>query len=517
METNVFVMTHKKYNEPELEGYKTLHVGRMNKEDLGYCGDNTGDNISELNDRYCELTGLYWLWKNYTCDNIGICHYRRFFMRDGKLLDKEYIEDVLSKYDLIIPSSGSTEAESVYEHYKQQHIIGDLDTCRDVILEMYPDFLDAFDHVANCNLLSVGNMIIAPKRIFDEYCKWLFDVLFEVERRIHIDGRDQYQKRVMGFLSERLLRVWLINSSLRIKEEDVQMVDVLNLNKDEKIAGLAYKLAETMTMDLVNKYNKDTFLELSQIDNELKDDKRIPVWLCWWQGLDNAPPVVKECAESIKRNIDSQKYVVKLIDFGNYSKYVTFSNVIVDKFNNGKISLTHLSDILQMQLLYRYGGLWIDSNYFVADTRVNECMAREFFTIRTGLTKGNGDIAKGRWSKDLIKITPGSKLCGFMVEAFERYWELRDDLLESMVDAFIGIAYDNMKDVGLMIDGCDISNTNTLSLSPICSKPYNEEKYKELNYDTYFFKLHSNEQYASSNIVGNKTFYGKLLVEPKGI
>ena len=79
----------------------------------------------------------------------------------------------------------------------------------------------AFEWSLDRNLMSLGNMMIAPKNLFDEYCNWLFDILFEVERRINVESYDGYQRRVFGFLAERLFRVWLLNHPLKIKEENV--------------------------------------------------------------------------------------------------------------------------------------------------------------------------------------------------------------------------------------------------------------------------------------------------------
>lgn len=73
----IIVAAHKKYHMPEDSCYLPLHVGKKGKDDLGYLGDDTGDNISEKNPYYCELTGLYWAWKNLKADYIGLVHYRR--------------------------------------------------------------------------------------------------------------------------------------------------------------------------------------------------------------------------------------------------------------------------------------------------------------------------------------------------------------------------------------------------------------------------------------------------------
>jgi len=75
----IIVASHKKYQMPEDDMYLPLHVGAEGKEKLGYQGDNTGDNISIKNPYFCELTGLYWAWKNLEADYIGLVHYRRYF------------------------------------------------------------------------------------------------------------------------------------------------------------------------------------------------------------------------------------------------------------------------------------------------------------------------------------------------------------------------------------------------------------------------------------------------------
>ena len=83
MDIKVIVAAHKPYRMPQDSMYLPLQVGRaLADQDLGWQGDNTGDNISLKNPYYCELTGLYWAWKNLKADAIGLVHYRRF-LRGG--------------------------------------------------------------------------------------------------------------------------------------------------------------------------------------------------------------------------------------------------------------------------------------------------------------------------------------------------------------------------------------------------------------------------------------------------
>lgn len=222
----LYVAAHKQFIPPQEQIYIPLHVGREGKEDLGYIGDNTGNHISGKNSSYCELTGLYWMWKNVSCDVIGLCHYRRYFARDGRLLTEESIRQILSHYDLILGNSAMSPTGSVYQHYVQQHRENDLTICRQVIQELCPDYLQSFDCCMASNLMNIGNMIITRKDIFDEYCEWLFPLLSEIEVRTNIEDYDTYQARLYGFLAERLLRVWVMNHGYLVREETVVQTDM---------------------------------------------------------------------------------------------------------------------------------------------------------------------------------------------------------------------------------------------------------------------------------------------------
>ena len=102
MQTTIIIATHKPYWIPEDSMYLPVQMGHAIHPDIGYVGDDTGENISEKNASFCELTGLYWLWKNRKFDgNIGVCHYRRFFVNDKReLLSEKDYDQILSDYDL---------------------------------------------------------------------------------------------------------------------------------------------------------------------------------------------------------------------------------------------------------------------------------------------------------------------------------------------------------------------------------------------------------------------------------
>ena len=218
----ILVATHKKYVMPNNDLYLPLHVGKEGKKSLGYIGDNTGENISIKNSNYCELTGLYWAWKNLNnLDYIGLCHYRRYFglknnfiikyskNKFNYILNYNDINNLLENYDLILPQKRKRIFQTLESNYSQQHYIGDLEKCRMVISKLYPNYLNAFDKTMKSHEMVICNMFIMPKKVFDNYCEWLFNILFYLEKELDLSEYSTLQKRVYGFLSERLFNVWL--------------------------------------------------------------------------------------------------------------------------------------------------------------------------------------------------------------------------------------------------------------------------------------------------------------------
>lgn len=238
MDLKILVATHKQYWMKEDESYLPLHVGKAGKAELGYVGDDTGDNISAKNANYCELTGLYWAWKNLACDYIGLCHYRRYFAKPnvGKdkraaVLAKADYEKLLKQYDILLPRKRNYYIETVRSQYEHAHNKRDLDETEAIIQELYPAYSEAFTTVMNRRKLYILNMFVMRKDRFDAYCEWLFDILFELERRIDISTYDPYNARVFGFLSERLFNVWLEKQTATIGELPVVFLEKQNWGK----------------------------------------------------------------------------------------------------------------------------------------------------------------------------------------------------------------------------------------------------------------------------------------------
>ncbi len=164
--------------------------------------DNTGEHISNKNREYCELTALYWIWKNDRSDYVGICHYRRHFEINEKMLEKLTSSDI--DVLLTIPILNFPSVRAVYEN---DHSIEDWDIMLEAIGKLTPDYVEAADMVQNGRFYSGYNMLVARKRILDRYCEWLFPILAYCEQNCQ-KKEDRYQNRYIGFLAERLLSIY---------------------------------------------------------------------------------------------------------------------------------------------------------------------------------------------------------------------------------------------------------------------------------------------------------------------
>lgn len=244
----IFVITHKTYDFPNEKIYSPLLVG-ANKNIIEYSGeyytDNKGDNISDKNGNYCELTGLYWIWKNYKkSDFVGLVHYRRYFFKkrfSNKMKDiynNEEINKIMKENDIILANKKYAIDGNNYKDYKEHHHINDLDMCRKIIEKKYPKYIKAFDVVMDRDYLYPFNMFVMNKDLMNEYCEWLFDILYDLEKNIDISKYDNYNSRIYGFLAERLFNIWIEYKKLKIKtcfvnniESNVLMEHIQNFIK----------------------------------------------------------------------------------------------------------------------------------------------------------------------------------------------------------------------------------------------------------------------------------------------
>ncbi|WLR32059.1 DUF4422 domain-containing protein [Campylobacter jejuni] len=239
--------------------------GEMSKEDFEWMcenmiGDDTGDNISHLNRYFCELTGIYWAWKNYdklgNPDYIGFMHYRRIFdfcseslnlpiskefntpeldyvnnSDKNKYLNQKDIINTILNYNRVISKSQNVNPYLHYKHVGDFLKIKDYDICLNIINEKFNKYSSASKNYNSNSNSYFCNMFIMPKEEFFEYCIFLFGVLFECRKQIDISEYNTVEQRVFGYLGEWICGIFF--TYIKIKKYLLKELNVIYIKNYE--------------------------------------------------------------------------------------------------------------------------------------------------------------------------------------------------------------------------------------------------------------------------------------------
>ena len=329
----ILIVTHKPSIFPKHEAFVPIHAGRsialknskdgkLGKKSLKWLikntiGDNSGDNISEKNRFYSELSAVYWAWKNYdklgNPDYIGFMHYRRHFMfnfeenqkKQWDLREKAYankyinslethlkentqqiddILEILKKYDGIITHQSDLSLlgiQSVYEDYKKNISgvqIKDFDLLINHIESNYPQYKEHAQNLKKKHHKHMYQMFILPKEEFFNYAKFLFEILFELEKKIDLDTYTQNGKRTLGYLGENIYDIYfsyqkdVLNKKYQelpvyfFKSEDKKNTHFLNL--------LFHKISYKLSFGRQRKNKKEYYHSLKNLKREKKLEQK---------------------------------------------------------------------------------------------------------------------------------------------------------------------------------------------------------------------------------------------------
>lgn len=224
----LFVCCHREEKVPKHPLLMPIQVGAAlaGKRFDGYLHDDEGENISAKNRSYCELTAQYWSWKNVDADYYGFFHYRRYLYPD-KMARRPYkicgsvsseslrklgyddFTELIRGYDMILPMAENMYV-TVREHYANApyHRAKDLTLMEQIILERHPKMSEALEDYFSGTEHYFGNISIMSRAVFYDYCAWLFPLLAEFDRRADTKDYIEQEKRVDGYLAERLLGVY---------------------------------------------------------------------------------------------------------------------------------------------------------------------------------------------------------------------------------------------------------------------------------------------------------------------
>jgi len=251
----IFVVTHKENPQLKNELFVPIQVGTNPSISDDIIRDNTLDNIASKNPNYCELTASYWIWKNYSdADYVGLCHYRRYFnfynpfynlkpSKQKRITEAEFkktklfntdpkktsqkIVSILKECDIIMCIPYKLKKSTLTSNYCSEHRKEDWDETKKIILEKFPEYKESIaKYLDDGKLFHMGNIMLCSKKLFNDYHAWIFSILFELEKRITIPN-DPYQARVFGFISERLMNMYVYHNNLKIKHVPIyQITDI---------------------------------------------------------------------------------------------------------------------------------------------------------------------------------------------------------------------------------------------------------------------------------------------------
>lgn len=220
------------------------------------------------------------------------------------------------------------------------------------------------------------------------------------------------------------------------------------------------------------------------------------IYFCWFQGEENLPPIVRCCYNSLKQN--ARRYKIVFIDEKNFSNYVDIAPHIIDKFRAGKISRTHLSDILRINLLERHGGLWLDATILVTEPMENhkELLQRHYFTQRFYSERNirnnfSNHITFGRWAGFIQGTTlRHNPLFVFEKEMLNDYWKKSDELVDYfLIDFMMALAYENIPVVRREFDEVPINNVGIYFIQEHLNDSYAEFPFDKILRGNFLHKL----------------------------
>lgn len=292
-EIEIFVACHKPSELPDNDYFVPIHVGAKNAKITlpGLQRDDEGDNISEKNPTYCELTAQYWAWKHSQADYIGLCHYRRYLSFSPEkftnltpnhrkqvfvsvltseteekygLLDKAQMKAVIESSDVLVcqaqdlslVSTPYGPQKTTLKHWTAHHMalinVYDLNEMFDIVKHDYPEIFQSMSEYMNGKYFYGFNTFVFRRDLFCEMCEFEFDVLLKLEKRVNIEHYNQQLSRIYGFMGEILFSSFVYHLQKTRKDVKVTERQMLYFDKTDPINEIQpkYTNSEKVVIDL---------------------------------------------------------------------------------------------------------------------------------------------------------------------------------------------------------------------------------------------------------------------------
>lgn len=218
---------------------------------------------------------------------------------------------------------------------------------------------------------------------------------------------------------------------------------------DESMKSIVFRnqiLIQWLTLrykTLIEKYQE------KNKQNNILNTVACPIWIFWWQGEENMPDIIKICYKSKLRC--AGKHPVILLTRDNLQEYIDFPEYVWNQFENGQLRIQHLADMVRVQLIQKYGGIWLDASVYC-----NDYIPEEFFEMEIFSLSGKKDeryVSECRWTTWAIGGQKNNILCAFLNEFFLEYCKSGKPFIDYyMFDCAIAVAYNNLPQVKSAID-----------------------------------------------------------------
>lgn len=254
---------------------------------------------------------------------------------------------------------------------------------------------------------------------------------------------------------------------------------------------------------LVKEYLKKEYSDIIDKWKNKKNNNEIiksnsTIFVLWWQGIENAPELIKICIKSIKKNAGNHPVVI--LDKNNISDWLFIPDILRKKVDSGKIGLANFSDYIRSGLLYQYGGIWLDSTTYLNDN-IDKCINELSFWTVNHKNFESWHICNGKWSVSYFASEKNNIIMGFMSELFLNYY-LKEEyvIYYLLMDCILSVGYDEIEEIKKQINDIPVNNEDVFLLNEKINDSYTEK---------FFVK-------TSRNIVNKLTYKKQLFKENNG-
>ncbi len=292
-------------------------------------------------------------------------------------------------------------------------------------------------------------------------------------------------------------------------------IDIQIINRNGYCESKIQKKHLLRKHEIIMKYFEKKYKKF--IDTYKFDEQSLPensnyknkIWICWWQGINNAPEIVKKCVSSICSCV--APYEVIILDNENYRNYVNIPEWLISKREQGFITNTHFSDILRCELLAEHGGIWLDATFFATDFKVDEIFELPVWSIKRP-DYGHLSVACGRFANYSLACNfENRKAFAIIRDYLYEYWKVNDRMIDYLfLDYLIELALRHNHYLKEMFDNIPKNNPKCDDLYIYIYKEYDEKVYEMLKENTSLFKLSWKNEYVREKN-GCLTFYGKIM------